>query len=458
MSSASSQFDTIIIGAGLSGLAAGIRLAHYGQKVCICERHSGIGGLNSWYSRKGMLLETGLHAMTNLARRDDPKSLPLLKMLRQLRIPLDALQIREQNYSLIRFPKKTLKFDNHFQNFEASLADTFPHEIDNFQRLDRFIAEFNEVNLNHRFISARRQIGRFITDPLLTEMLLCPLFYYGSAVEDDMDFAQFAIMYKSIFRQGFFRPGGGIKALLELMEKRFIESGGELKLNCKVDEILVFNGVASGVRCANGDELHSHQILSSAGLPETQRLSRQKTIAAPGNLAFFETLAVFDKLDGHDETIIFFCNDEKLAYRRPETPVSLNSGVICLPHNFQFESGDFVPAPMLRTTVLSDYRTWHDVDYAATKSRALHDVLKMTGGMTGVDMNNAVFTDAFTPKTIERYTGRLNGAIYGSAEKQRNGLTEIEGLYICGTDQGFLGITGAALSGISIANLHLLLT
>jgi hypothetical protein len=32
----------------------------------------------------------------------------------------------------------------------------------------------------------------------------------------------------------------------------------------------------------------------------------------------------------------------------------------------------------------------------------------------------------------------------------------LENLYLCGTDQGFLGITGAMLSGISIANMYLL--
>jgi phytoene dehydrogenase-like protein len=41
------MYDTLIIGAGFSGLAAGVRLAHYGQKVAILERHYTIGGLNS---------------------------------------------------------------------------------------------------------------------------------------------------------------------------------------------------------------------------------------------------------------------------------------------------------------------------------------------------------------------------------------------------------------------------
>jgi phytoene dehydrogenase-like protein len=60
----------------------------------------------------------------------------------------------------------------------------------------------------------------------------------------------------------------------------------------------------------------------------------------------------------------------------------------------------------------------------------------------------------FTPKTIKRFTGHLNGAVYGSPLKIKNGKTPVENLFICGTDQGFMGIVGAMLSGISMANLH----
>ena len=46
------SYDTIIIGAGLSGLAAGIRLAMFDKQVCIVEKHTELGGLNSFYVRK----------------------------------------------------------------------------------------------------------------------------------------------------------------------------------------------------------------------------------------------------------------------------------------------------------------------------------------------------------------------------------------------------------------------
>jgi len=65
-----------------------------------------------------------------------------------------------------------------------------------------------------------------------------------------------------------------------------------------------------------------------------------------------------------------------------------------------------------------------------------------------------VATDMFTPRTVTRYTGRLAGAIYGSAVKNPRGTTALSNLFLCGTDQGMLGIIGAMLSGIAMANRH----
>ncbi|MBL4886602.1 MAG: hypothetical protein JKY95_19010 [Planctomycetaceae bacterium] len=66
-------------------------------------------------------------------------------------------------------------------------------------------------------------------------------------------------------------------------------------------------------------------------------------------------------------------------------------------------------------------------------------------------------TDSFTPKTIKHYTGHINGCVYGAPEKSLDGSTKLENLFICGTDQGFLGIIGAMLSGITMANNHCLM-
>ena len=46
------KYDAVVIGAGMSGLAAAIRLAMFDKKVVVLEKHTITGGLNSYYSRR----------------------------------------------------------------------------------------------------------------------------------------------------------------------------------------------------------------------------------------------------------------------------------------------------------------------------------------------------------------------------------------------------------------------
>ena len=52
----------LVIGGGLSGLAAAIRAARFHPDVLLVEKHSRLGGLNSYFYRNDTLFETGLHA------------------------------------------------------------------------------------------------------------------------------------------------------------------------------------------------------------------------------------------------------------------------------------------------------------------------------------------------------------------------------------------------------------
>jgi phytoene dehydrogenase-like protein len=122
LSSSSEKYDCIIIGAGFSGLAAAVRLAHFNKKVCVCEQHYRLGGLNSWYKINGFEIDSGLHAMTNFTAREGHKSLPLKKLLRQLRIPYDALELREQKQSAVVFPQGRLDFSNNFEMLKESVS------------------------------------------------------------------------------------------------------------------------------------------------------------------------------------------------------------------------------------------------------------------------------------------------------------------------------------------------
>src|SRR6187200_1744352 len=96
-------------------------------------------------------------------------------------------------------------------------------------------------------LSSRQILSETITDPLLVEMLLCPLMWYGNAREDDMDWGQFCIMFRSIFLEGMARPFAGVRLILKHLVRRFRELGGELKLRHGVQRIKLDGDRAVGV-------------------------------------------------------------------------------------------------------------------------------------------------------------------------------------------------------------------
>jgi phytoene dehydrogenase-like protein len=52
------QYDAIIIGSGLAGLAAGAKLSKEGKRVLLIEQHNIVGGCATQFKRKGTLLKS----------------------------------------------------------------------------------------------------------------------------------------------------------------------------------------------------------------------------------------------------------------------------------------------------------------------------------------------------------------------------------------------------------------
>jgi phytoene dehydrogenase-like protein len=471
-----SHYDVAIIGAGMSGLAAGIRLAHFGRRVCIFERHNTVGGLNSFYSIGGRKFDVGLHAMTNYVR-PGVKGTPLGKLLRQLRIERDEFALCEQKQSRVAFGphgETSLRFTNDFAVLESEVAARFPAQIDGFRRLTAVVRTHDDVSLDAAPVSARQVVRHYVTDPLLEDMLFCPVMYYGSATERDMDFGQFVIMFKALFLEGFARPFDGVRVILRVLLEKYRAAGGERRMKCGVRQITAHAGRATALVLDNGEEITADHVISSIGAPETARLIQPRPsvtpdAAAPGRLSFVETITILDRqpaeLGWGRDTIIFFNDSDRFDYACPADQVDPRSGVICLPNNFDYGPELQLAEGIFRCTCLANYERWAHLPeeaYRADKQRwyqALQQsAQRFLPRLPSPDAlaRATLTTDMFTPRTITQFTGHLGGAIYGAAQKNRQGRTALANLYLCGTDQGFLGIVGAMLSGISMANYHIL--
>ncbi len=471
MPATSQHYDAVIIGAGMSGLAAGIRLAHFGRKVCIFERHNAPGGLNSFYSIAGRKFDVGLHAMTNYVA-PGVKGTPLTKLLRQLRIDREEFALCPQKRSRIAFPDCQLHFTNDFAVLDAEVREKFPHDAEGWGRLVQLVRTYDDVALDAQPRSAREIVAQHLRDQLLTDMIFCPVMYYGSAQERDMEFGQFVIMFKALFLEGFARPLDGVRVIIRVLLEKYRQAGGERRMKCGVARIIERDGRAARLVLDDGSEVTADHVISSIGHPETLLLCEParatEAHANVGQLSYAETIAVHRQPPARwgwgDETIVFFNDSPRFHYERAREAIDLRSGVICFPNNFRYADGADLPEGLVRVTCLADFDRWATLPeetYQAEKRRWF-DAIQRSARRFLPPVDEAalaadlVTTDMFTPRTVRKFTGHLNGAIYGAPRKLRDGRTHLQNLYLCGTDQGFLGIVGAMLSGISMANYHVL--
>jgi phytoene dehydrogenase-like protein len=477
------MYDAIIIGAGLSGLAAGVRLAHFGRRVLILERHYAIGGLNSYYRLDGRNYDVGLHAVTNF-RPKGARNGPLPRLLRQLRLSWEDFALAEQLGSKIVFPGTALEFSNDPKLLENEVAERFPSQIDGFRKLSGDLLDYDALDTPAARSSAREAVGRRISDPLLIEMLFCPIMFYGGANPHDIDFGQFSILFRSIFLEGLARPPAGIRSILKKLVRRFKELGGELRLRSGVQRLAPTSDEVRVV-LDDADELSARQILSSAGWCETVRMCETSadadaevairaafasTAAAEseslpdaqppsGQLTFLESVSALDTQPadiGHRHTIVFFNDSEKFHWQRPDVPVDVRSGVICSPNNFDYADPSEAPEEgSIRITALANFDHWNELsepEYAAAKQHWYERLVASAIRFIADFRSHVVAVDVFTPKTIRRFTGKDNGAVYGAPKKRFDGTTALKNVFLCGTDQGFVGIVGAMTSGILMAN------
>jgi phytoene dehydrogenase-like protein len=110
-------------------------------------------------------------------------------------------------------------------------------------------------------------------------------------------------------------------------------------------------------------------------------------------------------------------------------------------------------------TALANFDHWRSLaadEYQHQKAAAREDIYAAAVRFVPDFRAHVIATDTFTPTTIRHFTGHDNGAVYGAPRKRRDGTTHLANLFICGNDQGWVGIVGTMMSGIVMANQHCL--
>lgn len=134
----------VVIGAGISGLSAGIYAARSGFDVTILEQHIVPGGLSTSWSRKGYYFEGGMHWLTG----SSPK-MPLNKVWLETGALQDnnPIENRDPLYNLIDEDGKVLSLYRYLPQMQQTLIEYAPEDKVQIKKMCRAIKAFTNFHM-----------------------------------------------------------------------------------------------------------------------------------------------------------------------------------------------------------------------------------------------------------------------------------------------------------------------
>ena len=279
----------VVIGAGMGGLAAAIRLAATGFEVEVFEKNEQVGGRVGRLEVGGFSFDTGpsLLLMTDTYRelfrsagRDLDDYVKLMPLDANYRVTFgdgDALTIRRTLPELVKEleriePGVTPRFYRFLEDacHKYRLGRSEFVERD-FEKAGDFFGVRNlRLLLKTRAVNNYyRRVSKFFASDKLRQAFSLQTMYLGlSPFEAPAVYS--LLPYTELAEDGLWFPEGGMYSLIEAMKNLATELGVKFHLNSPVERVVVTKGRATGIR-VNGEEFESDAVLANADLPYAYR-------------------------------------------------------------------------------------------------------------------------------------------------------------------------------------------
>lgn len=408
-------------------------------------------------------LDVGLHAFTNYSEAHKKKS-TFNKLFRSLRLDRTQLEFCEQNFSWIKFGDKKLTFTNKIEDLTKSIEEYYPAELIGWNNYLEVLKNFNEFSPEQpNYLSAKIELKKYFKNEEFINHLLFPVMSYGSAWEEDMDYYLFVCIFRSMFLEGLCRPHGGIRAWWKLITDNLQKYQVEMIMGEKVQGL--HNMPSGEIRVTTSKrEIVAKQVYSSAGLFETQQLqdeSLQDNLNV-SPLGFIELMVVFDQdftSNAELPTLAFYVLDTQKYFHSTKEVINTDMAIYCFPSRYKLSSKGSEEAikGLVRMTCMTNPKLWFNYsadDYRLHKEQVTQKMLaQLFKDFPHFKHQKIIFSDIFTPKTIHKYTLHHQGALYGATLKVKEGICNHSQLVIIGADQGYPGIIGSMMSGVTMANV-----
>ncbi len=452
---ADDRYNVVVIGSGLGGLTSANRLARSGHSVLLLEHHHQLGGLATWFKRKGHIFDVSLHGFPH----------GMVKTCRKYwnrEIMESIVQLKNIVFDNPQF-SLTTTFDR--QDFTSILVNTFKISQATINDFFNTVASMNFYDdqsmstreLFEKFFPGRDDVHRLLMEPIT--------YANGSTLEDPA--ITYGIVFSNFMNKGVFTFRGGTDHLIGMMAKELVDNGVNICKNSKVDRIVIEAGKVRGVLV--GDRfIEADSVVSNSGILNTIYdlagkeffpvefldkvktvrvntsscqvyigIKKEESIADIGDLLFVSTAEKFSS----DELLDMHTRSRTFSLYYPKTRPDHNRYTVVASMNGKFD----------------DWNRLNTNEYESEKQDMIDRTL--------VDLERYIpdvrqkidWLEAATPKTIHRYTLHTKGTSFGTKfeglDISRSIFKAIPGLFHVGSVGIIMsGWLGAINYGVIVAN------
>jgi phytoene dehydrogenase-like protein len=461
----------IIIGAGFAGLSAGIYAQMNGYQSQIFEMHNHPGGLCTAWKRKEYTIDGCVHWLVGTSPQSD-----MYHYWEEVGVMPGRKIVNPEEFMRYETSDgRTLILYNDVDRLEKHLLEFSPQDakpIQQFIQGIRLCMEFDQSSPSNSLftlLGKKIKLGwLFVTKgKAFQEWMKISTYEFTQGFKDpilrdafqEMWLPEFSIFF-ILFTFGFLHkknagyPIGGSMPMAQAMAQRYLDLGGKIHYQSRVNKILVENNQAVGIELVDGSQPAADRVMSAAdGYSTIFKMLNGKYIDD-------EIKERYEKWPRFPALLFVGLGVNRLF---PDEPQSVSG--LSFPLHQPTEIGDAVQsrlsvhlfnqdptlAPAGKTSLVvmmpSNYQYWKDL----SSDPAAYQVKKEQVGQTIVHLLNQRFpgisqdvemVDVATPLTFERYTGNWQGCFEGwlitpqnakaVLKPMRQTLPGLQNFYMCG--------------------------
>ena len=279
----------VIVGAGLGGLSAALRLAGAGRDVTIIERESVPGGRNGLLVDQGYRFDTGPTVLTMPSLIEDALNSVGEKLSDWLElIPLRPL------YRAFYHDGSQLDVFPDTQEMEAEIARVIsPDEAMGYRKYVDFVTKLYKYEMNDfidrnidsplqlltpnlakliaigGFRKLAPKVSQYLKDPRTQKVYSFQAMYAG--VSPQQALAIYAVIAYMDSVNGVFFPRGGMHAVPRALAGAAEKHGVKIRYSTTVQSVATKNGRATGVITNSGEHIGADVVVLNPDLPIAYR-------------------------------------------------------------------------------------------------------------------------------------------------------------------------------------------